>query len=212
MINRTEVADRNEIITDLIRTVDNFSYNPPFNTGKDVTAVGERQWPRKIASIKEATKNELWFVDSFNVDLMCLVIRSRYNQEEINVNYSSVTTTASQPQTRDHGHLDEVLYLLDAFNVSDEFYHELSMVIPSLPHSYLVKSRRQQITSNVPIFRLPKPLCYRSLEECIQEAIMRKVTIMYNPYIRNILTYTYIHVHTLHTSTCAYMYMHYIHS
>ena len=38
----------------------------------------------------------------------------------------------------------QVLYLMDRFNVSDEFYHELSMFLPATPRSYQIKKVRTQ--------------------------------------------------------------------
>ena len=76
----------------------------------------------------------------------------------------------------------EILYLLDRFGISDQFYHELSMVNPSLPRSYVVKQARESISSIVVINRLPKPYtgCYRPFEDCLRNTISAEVnTCMY---------------------------------
>lgn len=51
----------------------------------------------------------------------------------------------------------QVLYLLDHFAVSDELYHEISMLFPSLPRSHIVRRIRKQLSENVEILRLPHP-------------------------------------------------------
>ena len=73
--------------------------------------------------------------------------------------------------------LHQILYLLDQFSVSDEFYHELSMIQPSLPRSHTIKAARASINSNIKLERLPAPYlgCYRGLNECIAEAIQAEV-------------------------------------
>ena len=38
--------------------------------------------------------------------------------------------------------IHQVLYLLDRFGISDEFYHEIAMIFPSLPWSHHVKDFR----------------------------------------------------------------------
>ena len=45
----------------------------------------------------------------------------------------------------------KILYLLDSYGVSDDFYHELSMINNSLPRSYRVKNLRKSLSSNVNI-------------------------------------------------------------
>ena len=41
--------------------------------------------------------------------------------------------------------LEKVLFLLDKFNVGDNFYHELTILVDGLPKSYLVKQKREQL-------------------------------------------------------------------
>ena len=71
----------------------------------------------------------------------------------------------------------KVLFYLDRFAVSDEFYHELSMIHSSLPRSYLVKQARTRMNAAVNIKRLPKPYfgCYRSFGECRSSTITREI-------------------------------------
>ena len=63
------------------------------------------------------------------------------------------------------------------FDVSDEFYHELSMIIPALPRSYKVKRLRKAIDDSVDIKRLPGPAfgAYRPLNDFLESLISDQV-------------------------------------
>ena len=52
--------------------------------------------------------------------------------------------------------VQQILYLLDSYGVSDDFYHELSMIQKSLPQSYTVKNLRTSLSSTVNIQKLPQ--------------------------------------------------------
>lgn len=68
---------------------------------------------------------------------------------------------------------EQILYLLDRYGVSDEFYHELTMVTKCLPRSHRVKALRRQISETVPYIRLPSPFdgCYRPFEGTLRESL-----------------------------------------
>ena len=127
-------------------------------------------------SLKEASKKALWFLDSFHIDIKSIIVKFRRKHEVITLDYS--TTEISHPSHHRSQLIDETLYLLDAFNISDEFYHHLSMIHPQHPCSYIVKAKRDDISSNVVILRLPKPYFgfYRPKKEYISELLIRKVS------------------------------------
>ena len=120
------------------------------NTGKSVDDVQSRQKRRKLALLKESCYTALRFADTFNTDLLSVVLRTRKNNEIIKIQYqqnnekevipAQTTTVDSSSITT----LQQVLYLLDKFAVSDEFYHELAMLFPFLPRSYLVKKKHEK--------------------------------------------------------------------
>ena len=45
----------------------------------------------------------------------------------------------------DNDKVEKVLFLLDKFCIGDAFYHEVTMLVHSLPKSYLIKQRRDQL-------------------------------------------------------------------
>ena len=148
-------------------------------SGKSYDEVGERQKRRKLMAIKEASKKALWFLDSFNLDLLSIVLKPRSSNDTINLMLSSsFRNDCTLVPSNLHKKVDEILFLLDSYGISDEFYHELSMVHPSLPRSYLIKERRTNISSNVASYRLPKPYfgCYRPLKDCIIDTLSFKVS------------------------------------
>ena len=67
----------------------------------------------------------------------------------------------------------QVLYLMDRFNVSDKFYHELSMVQPTIPHR--IKRVRSELNQSLKtkMYRVPGPNhgIYCSLTERLSEEL-----------------------------------------
>ena len=51
--------------------------------------------------------------------------------------------------------VEQVLFLLDKFCVSDHYYHELTMISDGLPKSYLIKQRRKQLNDICHVTRTP---------------------------------------------------------
>ena len=100
--------------------------------------------------------------------------------EQVEVSYEDSPGPSSSLSTSTEGDqmaIHQVLYLLERFGISDQFYHELTMTNPTLPRSYKVKRARESISSQIELKRLPQPYhgCYRSLKECIASAILAEV-------------------------------------
>ena len=65
--------------------------------------------------------------DTFNVDLPSLSKQARSSKEIIKVDFDTeITEKPSSSIQSAHQQALPILYLLDKFGVSDEFYHELS--------------------------------------------------------------------------------------
>ena len=45
--------------------------------------------------------------------------------------------------------METILFLMDKFAVGDAFIHELSMVVDSMPKSYLIKQRRNKLKKKI---------------------------------------------------------------
>ena len=83
----------------------------------------------------------LCFIESFGLSVEKVVLKSK-DDSVVELNYSS----PSFP-TRQDTSVNETLYLLEKFGVSDECYHELTMIHPNLPRSYKVKNIRSSVSS-----------------------------------------------------------------
>ncbi|XP_019861583.1 PREDICTED: uncharacterized protein LOC109590077, partial [Amphimedon queenslandica] len=172
---RSDLNQKDEIIKEtMAKVLELTSVTNAQKAGKSFDDVGKRQQRRKIMAIKEATKKALLFLDSFKIDAQSIILKSQVSKETMTIPLSSSSHTKSSINTSScssENTIDEVLFLLDSYGISDEFYHELSMIHTSLPRSYLVKQRRNNISTNIPSYRLPKPYfgCYRSLKESIIE-------------------------------------------
>uniref|UniRef100_A0A1X7UTT4 Uncharacterized protein n=1 Tax=Amphimedon queenslandica TaxID=400682 RepID=A0A1X7UTT4_AMPQE len=187
---RTELDEGNARVDELLLKLCTYTNSTEVNKGKGIDEVGERQQRQKITALKEASKKALWFLDSFNVDVNNLILRTKISKEAITLmlsdessdydhsqglNESSEVSSTSVSQSEK---IDEILFLLNCFGVSDEFYHELSMYHPSLPRSYFIKERRRLVSSNVEINRLSHPYfgCYRPLADSMKEILSNLVS------------------------------------
>ena len=84
-----------------------------------------------------------------------MVLHSVVTNERVEINFSPMADTSSSKPTTDVSKeeestiLKEVLLLLEEFGISDQFYHELSMIFPTLPRLYKVKHLRKAIGDSV---------------------------------------------------------------
>lgn len=106
--------------------------------------------------------------------------QTRSTNEEIAISYceSSSSTSEHLSGTAEHNTqaVMNTLYLLDRFGVSDQFYHELSMIYPSLEHSYRVKEALTTLNSDVVIHNLPgEKGWYRNVKQSVSDAIKIEV-------------------------------------
>lgn len=135
-----------------------------------------------MAKLKGSCKQALSFAKTFNLEVSSVTLNTKTTNEIININYDDsspqnppLSQTISSPP--DH-EVEDILYLLDSYGVSDQFYHELAMTLPSLPRSYKVKRVRESISSKVELRRLSSPYegCYRSLSETLTNVVSVEVS------------------------------------
>ena len=140
------------------------------NTGQEYSVLSSRQQRRKLSQLKTAVEKELWFMESFGLDLQSISVKTSQGKV-IEIPMESTTTDVNDDSVR------QTLHLLERFGVSDDFYHELSMANSSLPRSHLVKKSRQLLTGTVELERLPGPYCgaYRSFEATLKAALAHEV-------------------------------------
>ena len=151
----------------------------PFNLGKTYDEVQPRQKQRKVRTIKTAAEQALCFVESFGLSVEKVVLKSK-DDCVVELNYSSPsspTDTATDPKLDTS--VDKTLYLLEKLGVSDESYHELTMIHPNLPRSYKVKNIRSSVSSAVDIQKLPALQkyygAYRPLKDYVASILSHEV-------------------------------------
>lgn len=128
----------------------------------------------------------MWFLESFGLKIEKMVLISTTSDERVELNFSpsdvgtSSTRGSMIEDPAENTMLMEVLFLLEKFDVSDEFYHELSMKLP-LPKSYKVKHLRSDISCSVEMRRFPEPAIgtYRPVTEFLQALISDQVCTLY---------------------------------
>uniref|UniRef100_A0A1X7U939 Uncharacterized protein n=1 Tax=Amphimedon queenslandica TaxID=400682 RepID=A0A1X7U939_AMPQE len=169
---REAVVSNDVMISHLVKQLDTFTKSKCFhNKGKAINEVEDQQRRRKIAKLRESCKLALWFADSFNINLLVIYFQVEDSNDTIQLQYkdSCVASSATNLPTT----TNQILYLLDRFAVSDELYHELSMICPSLPRSHIIRKLRTSISNNVEIIRLPTSYfrAYRPVIPAIKSAL-----------------------------------------
>ena len=128
------------------------------NKGKQIEDVSPRQARRKVAQVTNLSKQALWFAHSFGLEPEFVQFRKVASQSPLTVQLSNPSeSTTPQPTQDDHDRIHQVLYLLDKFAISDEVYHELTMLCSDLPASYRVKGARSDLNEQLEFSRLPPP-------------------------------------------------------
>jgi hypothetical protein len=133
---------------------------PPHNIGKGIDHVQERQRRRKMSKLKESCKQPLPFTESYNTDIAFVTLKTRTSNELVVLEYDWRSSTAASSATQSSlssSDCEKVLYLSDEHGISDDYYHELSMIVPSLPRLYKVKHLREYLSSQVNLVSLPSP-------------------------------------------------------
>lgn len=86
---RSNLQEKEEVILELVSNLKSITLTSPVNSGRPIDVVQERQRRRKISTLKEASKKALWFADSFNLDLVSIILKTRNTQEVLSLEYSS---------------------------------------------------------------------------------------------------------------------------
>ena len=135
-----------------------------------------------MSVLRDACQSALQFAKTFNIDLLSVSFQCRTSKDIVKLDYnkempSPTYNSAVEPENVHT--IYQVLFLLNKFAVSDEFFHELAMLFPSLPRLYTVKLARKRISECTVIKRLPSPYygAYRPLTECIQEVLLSQVPV-----------------------------------
>lgn len=123
---------------------------------KKVGEDGQKQKQRKLKVLKERAECALWFAKSFALELSRLKFKDVKCNETYSLDYHTPTTSrveeeetpeSSPEELSDYqsSQIEQILFLLDKFYVSDQFYHELTVAYEDTPRSYLIKELRSDL-------------------------------------------------------------------
>ncbi|XP_048580720.1 uncharacterized protein LOC125561179 [Nematostella vectensis] len=148
-------------------------------SSKKISEVGTKQKSRKLKQLKERAQCALWFSKTFGLDIASIAFKDQSDDGKIyTLNYDEQEKNSDETQrlTEEENHrLEQVLFLLDKFCVSDECYHELSFLTNDIPRSYLIKQKRDKLNSLCHIERVPgpDPGAQRSFSLLLKEVISK---------------------------------------
>lgn len=157
-----EKSSLEEVNVELSRYIDELEKSSNMNfKGKDISEVKNKQ--RTLNAFMSRAKVALWFSKAFGLELESLTLKE---VKTGNVHHmSAMEETATQKiqgtpkidciSLEEKKKIEQILFLLDKFSVGDSFYHELSVNNETLPRSYLIRQRRDQLSNMCHIVPTP---------------------------------------------------------
>ena len=146
----TEISSLNGELCEHIQRIEELTEATSPNYGKTITQLGERQRWRRIKELKDRADLALWFPESHGLQFTCLKVKESNSGRAHTFEYE--TERVSQ---EDEENLEQLLFLLDKFCVSDDMYHELTILYNDLPWSYLIKQKRSDLNKLSHIEKVP---------------------------------------------------------
>ena len=117
--------------------------------GKTISEIQNKQ--RTLKAFLSRAETALWFSKAFGLELESLKVKETDTGKthditaEMKAGKPGENPTSQAGSDADMSRIETILYLLDKFCVSDEFYHELSMIENGIPRSYLIKQCRNNL-------------------------------------------------------------------
>lgn len=136
-------------------------------------------------AVHEKTENRvqkaLWFTEQFGLKILTLEVEQKdgvHQNTNINFSHAEPTTSESGMSAEGKNQIEKVLFLMDKFGVSEEFYYELSIVFSDLPRSYLVKKSKHNLNLDCHPTKTPgnAPGVQCSFKELLKEHISEMVS------------------------------------
>ena len=178
---QTQLTQTEEQLKSLMDEMSSAASRQFFNTGRQVHEVSSKQMKRKLAQCTTFAEQALWFCQSFGLQPQFVQLRKQTGspvkldlscapQQQSSITRSSHTAT-------DSAKVQQALYILDRFAVSDEAYHELSSA-SDLPPLYRIKEARLRINNSLDIRQLQGTYlgAYRPPKDAIREELAKLVS------------------------------------
>ena len=126
--------------------------------GKDISDAKKKS--KTLKCFMSRVQTALWFADSFGLDISSVNVCEKSTEIVHTISTLTEKSSSSVSDQRESKGFDslsqeekekvkQILFLLNKFYVSDEFYHD------PLPKSYLVKQRRNQLNNLCSVSRTP---------------------------------------------------------
>ena len=140
--------------------------------GKDISKTKNKQCTLKAFLTRAETA--IWFAKAFGLELQSLKVKEAKTGKTHEVNAETKTDEPGEHSTSQTGmsRVEQILYLLDKFCVSDEFYHELSMIENGLPRSYLIKQCKNNLNKLCHV--TPTPGTFEGAQVSFESLLLRR--------------------------------------
>lgn len=148
------------------------------NRGRTIEEVSPRQRRRKLKEIKTFTNCSLWFAESFGLIPEFVQMRKQNSGSPVKITLNKHNSNDKpQPGQEDYESVEQILYILDRFTVSDEAYHELS-IASNLPTLSKMKKARATLNSSLDLRRLSGgyPGVFRPFKATLHDEIKKAVS------------------------------------
>ena len=148
------------------------------NRGKTIEKVSPRQARRKMKTFTNFAQQALWFAESFGLVPDYIQVHKAVSGSPAKISLTDDTPPSPSPSEDDYSKVQQMLYIVDRFAVSDDAYHELS-IASNLPPLHRLKQARTALNSSLTLDRLngPYPGAFRPFLESLKNEISKEVRI-----------------------------------
>ena len=178
-----KLLDENKRLEQYVKKLERYSGNFSEKNTRDISKVSPTTKWRYLKELKTRAQKALWFMQQFGLNVISLQLQQNDGVcQNINLNESHSTTsaaTASCLSEDGKSEIEKVLFLMDKFGVSEDFYHELTMTFSDLPRSYLVKKTKHELNKQCHLTKTPgeAPGVQCSFKELLKEHISALVSV-----------------------------------
>lgn len=183
-----KLLEENERLDQYVKKLERYS-DLPEKDGKDISKVSPTTKWRFLKELKTRAQKALWFMKQFGLTIQSLEAKQNdgvchninlvaQQESDSDTCAGSENSSASCLSEDEKSKIEKVLFLMDKFGVSEDFYHELTMVFADLPRSYLVKKSKQNLNKQCHLTKTPgeAPGVQCSFKELLKDHISELVS------------------------------------
>ena len=135
------LKDTNSRLIDYVKSI--YKKVGTANSGKEFSEITENNKSRKIKEFKWKAETALWFVESYGLVPQYLQLESTdYDPKtaKVDFNPSSSKSAYHDLPEEERQQIQDLLFILEKFNISESAYRKLTVFCDELPRTYLVSS------------------------------------------------------------------------